>query len=379
MGQVAAEHRLSTDTLVDATVKSWTAELEAGAAPVRKAPLFTVAILLALEMTLVRATVEGGLRYACFMVLIMVWSALRCDDLQNVDPTSVSLSQLGLKFNILRTKTSAPGKKQGALQGFVLRGVSLSGYDWLAAGAALLQMDAFKFPRDFLCVHLDDSWQVASKDFLEPEGVAALVRAVLRSLHAPKRVDGKWGLSKTVHLVPESLVSFWSGHSPRHVLPSLASAIGVPEERINFLGRWAAARSASATYILTSRQVVHQIQAQVCRALLEGEPAPGLVEEELFQQMQQRVVSRGGDGPQAIAGHQVLSWSQQASSWSLQSKFPAISIDPTTLRQALDTKPLLEAPEEEVADEAPYFVTVSVAASAGCTLARPALFIRKGA
>ena len=220
-------------------------------------------------------------------------------------------------------------------------------------------MDAFKFPRDFLCVHLDDSWQVASKDFLEPEGVAALVRAVLRSLHAPKRVDGKWGLSKTVHLVPESLVSFWSGHSPRHVLPSLASAIGVPEDRINFLGRWAAARSALATYILTSRQVVHQIQAQVCRALLEGEPAPGLVEEELFQQMQQHVVSRGGDGPQAIAGHQVLSWSQQASSWSLQSKFPAISIDPTTLRQALDTKPLLEAPEEEVADEAPYFVTVS--------------------
>ena len=325
----------------------------------RKAALFTVAILLALEMTLARTTVESGLRYACFMVLIMIWSALRCDDLQNIDPTSVTLSQLGLKFNLLRTKTSGPGKKQGTLQGFVLRGVSLSGYDWLAAGMTLLQSNEFKFPRDFLCVHLDDTWQVASRDFLEPEGVAALVRAVLRSLHAPKRVDGKWGLSKTVHLVPENLVTFWSGHSPRHVLPSLAAAVGVPEERINFLGRWAVARSASSTYILTSRQVVHQIQAQICRALLEGEPAPGLVEEELFQQMQQRVASKGGDGSQAAVGHQVLSWSTQSSSWFLRSKFPAISVDPAALKQALDTSPTLEVPDGEVADEAPYFVTVS--------------------
>ena len=299
VGQVATEHRLSTDALVDAAVKSWSSELEAGAKPVRKAPQFTVAILLALEMTLARTTVESGLRYACFMVLIMIWSALRCDDLQNIDSASVTLSQLGLKFNILRTKTSGPGKKQGTLQGFVLRGVSLSGYDWLAAGTALLQSDEFKSPRDFLCVHLDDAWQVASRDFLEP------------------RVDDKWGLFKTVHLVPENLVTFWSGHSPRHVLPSLAAAVGVPEERINFLGRYAAARSASSTYVLTSRQVVHQIQAQICRALLEGEPAPGLVEEELFQQMQQHVASKGGDGSQAASGHQVLSWSTQSSSWSL--------------------------------------------------------------
>ena len=359
VGQVPAEKRLSSDALVDAAIKSWSAELEAGAKPIRKAPMFTVAILLSLEMTLARLSVENGLRYACFMVLIMVWSALRCDDLQNIDPASVTFSQLGLKFNILRTKTSGPGKKQGTLQGFVLRGVSLSGYDWLATGMSLLQSDEFKFPRDFLCVHLDDKWQVSSKDYLEPEGVASLVRAVLRALHAPKRVDGKWGLSKTVHLVPENLVTFWSGHSPRHVLPSLAAAVGIPEERINFLGRWAAAKSASSTYIMTSRQVVHQIQAQICQAILEGQPAPGLVEEELFQQMQQHVISKGGDGSHASAGHQVLTWDSASSSWSLRAKFPAISVDPSVLQQATGTTSSPEAPDVEATDEAPYFVTVS--------------------
>ena len=64
----------------------------------------------------------------------MVWQALRCDDLQSIDPATVSFSQLGLKFLLHRTKTSGPGNKHGALQGFVLRGVSLTGYDWLAAG-----------------------------------------------------------------------------------------------------------------------------------------------------------------------------------------------------------------------------------------------------
>ena len=75
--------------------------------------------------------------------------------------------------------------------------------------------------------------------------------------------------------------------------------------------------------------------------------------------MQQHVASKGGDGSQAAVGHQVLSWSPQYSSWSLRAKFPAISVDPTTLKQALETSPSLEVPEEEVAVEAPYFVTVS--------------------
>ena len=125
VGQVAADQRLSTDSLVESAIKSWTAELEQDARPVRQAPMFTIAILMSLEMTLARTNTDSGLRFACFMVLLMVWGALRCDDLQSIDPATVSFSQLGLKFLLHRTKTSGPGKKLGALQGFVLRGVSL--------------------------------------------------------------------------------------------------------------------------------------------------------------------------------------------------------------------------------------------------------------
>ena len=351
VGQVAADQRLSTDSLVESAVKSWTAEMEQGAKPVRQAPMFTIAILMSLEMTLARTNTDSGLRFACFMVLLMVWGALRCDDLQSIDPAWVSFSQLGLKFLLQRTKTSGPGKKQGTLQGFVLRGVSLSGYDWLAAGYQILQLDAFKFPRDFLCVQLDEQWQVASRAYLEPEGVASLVRAVLRSLHVPHLKSCTWGLSKTAHLVPQELIMFWSGHSPRHVLPSLAAAVGVPQPKIDFLGRWSVAKCASSTYVQTSRQVVHQIQAQICTTILEGLPAPGLIEEELHQQISQFVSAQGGNGSQTAALHAVLIWNGAAGSWSLKGKFPAITVDPQShARATADVHPLQVEPDEVLDD-----------------------------
>ena len=91
VGQVAADQRLSTDSLVESAIKSWTAELEQDARPVRQAPMFTIAILMSLEMTLARTNTDSGLRFACFMVLLMVWGALRCDDLQSIDPATVSI------------------------------------------------------------------------------------------------------------------------------------------------------------------------------------------------------------------------------------------------------------------------------------------------
>ena len=121
VGQVSAVQRLSTDSLVESAIKSWTAELKQDARPVRQAPMFTIAVLMSLEMTLARTNTDSGLRFACFMVLLRVWGALRCDDLQSIDPSTMSFSsQLGLKFLLRRTKTSGPGKKQGALQGFIL-------------------------------------------------------------------------------------------------------------------------------------------------------------------------------------------------------------------------------------------------------------------
>ena len=72
VGQVPLESRLSKDSLLEGTVKSWTQQLEGESEPVRQAPLYTVAILLSAELTLMRLSAPAGLRFACFMVLFCV-------------------------------------------------------------------------------------------------------------------------------------------------------------------------------------------------------------------------------------------------------------------------------------------------------------------
>ena len=46
VGQVPAVQRLSTNSLVESAIKSWTSELEQDARSVRQAPMFTIAILM---------------------------------------------------------------------------------------------------------------------------------------------------------------------------------------------------------------------------------------------------------------------------------------------------------------------------------------------
>ena len=183
VGQVPLESRLSKDSLLDGAIKSWSQQLEGESEPVKQAPLYTVAILLSAELTLMRLSAPAGLRFACFMLLIMIWGRLRCDDLQGISPESITLSQLGLKFILSRTKTSGPGKRVGQLQGFILRSISLSGYDWLAAGVNLLQTDDFKIPRDFLFLRLTDGWEVHSRVLsmsCERRQLSVLYRAIAR-------------------------------------------------------------------------------------------------------------------------------------------------------------------------------------------------------
>ena len=356
VGQVPPSERLSSDPLLVETVKAWTMQLETVAEPVKQAELVTVAMVLSAEILLVKVGTPAGLRFGCFIFLLMCWGTLRCDDIQGIDPSSITLSQLGMKFTLTRTKTSGPGKRIGQLQGYLLRGLSLSGYDWILHSCRLLQSDEFKFPRDFLCPDLGESWEVSCRDYLDAEGVANLIRRVILELPVPGKKDGIWGLSKSTRLVPKELSLFWSGHSPRHFLPSLAAAIGIEEKKRDFLGRWAAARQGSTAYVLTARQIIQQIQAEVCEALLIGKNPPGYIEEELLLRLK-NFAERHGVAGGVAARHNVLVWCALNLSWSLQGEYPAIRVDPGSQQQAV-ANPVAEASNPDDEEVPPYFVVV---------------------
>ncbi|CAE7913201.1 unnamed protein product, partial [Symbiodinium necroappetens] len=95
VGQVDTDRRLSEDRLLIEACRSWTAELEQGAPPRRQAPMFTVAVILAAELCVCKQTFPVGLRFYAFVLLILIWATMRCDDIQGVDPSSFVLSQIG--------------------------------------------------------------------------------------------------------------------------------------------------------------------------------------------------------------------------------------------------------------------------------------------
>ena len=136
----------------------------------------------------------------------------------------------------------------------------------------------------------------------------------------------------------------------------MAAATGVDSDKRDFLGRWAVARSAGQAYVLTARQIIHAIQAHVCTALLEGRPLPGYVEEELFLQIQIWARAHAYTGPPIAALHKSLVWNREGF-WSLQGKYPAISVDPVHLARAMAPGDASLQPNDEE-PQAPYFVTV---------------------
>ena len=364
VGMVPTEERLSEDQLLVESVRSWTTELESGGPAVKPAPLLPVVVIIACEMVVCRPLYELGLRFTAFVLLLMIWASLRCDDVQSIDPDSLKLSQVGLRFVLRKTKTSGPGRKVGELNAFVSRIVGLSGFDWLGEGVKLLGSDALAWSRDFLCPAFNSEWDIAAKEFLDAEGLALQLRRFLQHLPKPVRQQGVWKISREL-LFPGMVANFWTGHSARHVLTSIAAALGVGKDRRDYLGRWAYAQHGSQDYVLTSRQVVQGVQCFVCKCLLLGNAEGGYSEEELFCAMRAFADAVQQDGESVIRACTVLVWDDVGTTWKLGGVYPCLTVTPERVQAAagdMDASlpgPYLEFDGEGEQDEAPYFITVS--------------------
>ena len=194
IGMVSPEDRCSEDQLLLESLKSWTMELESGGPAVKPAPMLPVAAFLVCEMVVCRPVYELGLRFTAFTLLLMTWASLRCDDVQNIDPESLKLSQVGLRFVLKKTKTSGPGRKVGELHAFVARTVGLSGYDWLGEGYKLLSASALSWARDFLCPAFSAEWDTPAKGFLGCRrfgiAVAPASQALAHTREATRGLEG---------------------------------------------------------------------------------------------------------------------------------------------------------------------------------------------
>ena len=66
VGQVPSASRLSHDSMLLESVRSWQAELEAGSMPPKQAPMYTVSIMLACELVVRKSSLPVGYRLMAF-------------------------------------------------------------------------------------------------------------------------------------------------------------------------------------------------------------------------------------------------------------------------------------------------------------------------
>ena len=126
LGRIPEGERLSNEEIWRSHVKAWTAEVAADSPPTKPAEMYTVAMLISLELMVADDSQQLFSRALAWVVLVMIWGSMRCDDMQSALPHRSTLSNFGLRMVLGRTKTSGPDKIQKEVSAHVYRTVSLT-------------------------------------------------------------------------------------------------------------------------------------------------------------------------------------------------------------------------------------------------------------
>ena len=281
LGRVPEDQQISKDPLWTGHIKSWTAEISADSPPRKPAEMYTVAMILSLELTVEDESQPIFGRALAWVILVMVWAALRCDDVQSILPHRTILTNYGLKVVMGKTKTTGPDKPQKEIAAFVYRDISLSGTDWLGIGYRIWDSELFTYRRDYLVMQPKRDWHGIRRKFASPSDLSSMIQKLLGDLKVPVRRLAYWELMHTALLLPDGLETHFSGHSPRNFVTSVAALLGFSKDMRAYLGRWAIGMTSSEEYVRTARQVVYKIQRAVNRSIVEGQEAEYFEDEAL--------------------------------------------------------------------------------------------------
>ncbi|CAK0793697.1 unnamed protein product [Prorocentrum cordatum] len=256
VGAVPDADRLSLHPAWLAAVRDAEFRLQPGAPPARQAPRFFISMVIGMERLVVCDGYPLFKRFIAWTRLVKVWAALRSNYTEGLSPGTLRFTASGLEGTLQRTKTTGPGRRLQHVSFFVSLNADVAEPVWLQTG--------FEFLKGRLCSDRDYLIPKATQDYrgfvhsmAKYMDHAASGRAVLYDILCSERDS----------LVPVAdAAAFWSEHSERIFLVSIAAALGVKKDDRDYLGRWRAGNQ-SDDYVRTARQIVMEIQARVAVAL----------------------------------------------------------------------------------------------------------------
>ena len=93
--------------------------------------------------------------------------------------------------------------------------------------------------RDFFVMSTDAKMERAIPKFAPVEKVALMVRQVFMDLQVPvKSRFQPWRHREEESMMDSVGVMYWTGHSMRHFIPTVAAAIDIGKEQRDYVGRW---------------------------------------------------------------------------------------------------------------------------------------------
>jgi hypothetical protein len=361
LGGVEEKDMITKQKLFQESCKFWKVKMGQSNTTVKKAEIFFVSMLIALELVVTDTQVVDYCRAMAWLLLVMHWACVRMDDVIGIDITRLSITDVALRGVLTRTKTSGPGRQVVELPFFVSRKATLAGVDWVRMGFLIWKSDEWSFKRDYFPLSPNKSQEGPTNKPCPPALMQSIFLGILAKLRVPKRPTTLAGWRESEEedmLIPENLVFFWTGHSARHWLPSVATAMGYGKDLVDYVGRWGAGQHQSRDYVVTARQVVLSVQEGVVEALCTGSKPYDELDLELgFKAWASNREFLREEDFKLLA----LLKSSATGSWCLMQDFPNFKVNPWY-------GPTAEAAPLPIADEE----TQKDSSSTGSSSSRPA-------
>ena len=282
-GSGPATHPMSRQAVLD--IKAQLGDVPSATPPKKALPL-VVAVIAALEDTIVDDRRPSYARMYAWWKAVQTWGAMRFDDHRGMAPSNLRRSDLGMTFLLTRTKTTGGGKKALSRPGVVAWGAYVKQDSWLECGLALWEKFA-PWERDYFLVAPGSDLESAKFRELKYWAASAMSRQLMSEL-----AEGM--------LLQEELIGAYSEHSPRGWLVGAASALGAPDNWIDGIGGWRV--EAGQGYVQNTRKKTHTIQTVVAnqiRKSIQGNAEDILGEAEIIQLHHDWLRARGVESEKA--------------------------------------------------------------------------------
>lgn len=255
---------------VKATVKELTRTTASlNSKPKKQAPQILAKLLEALEKIVANEGHKDYTRGYAWLKLVAFWAVLRGKDSNWVCPKSLRWSSAnGLQGEVTQTKTIGPDCKVKSRAILISNDAYLVDRSWLQKGFEIWK-EAPEDRQNFI------SLPTANCEGFRPVGAephdrAALTRWIYRT--ALEEVTGDQ--AEEMPEVLDAAARFWTEHSSRATLVSIARALVVPKSLTDRIGWWAVGDSASEEYIRTYRTLTARVQAKAAAFVRRGLARP---------------------------------------------------------------------------------------------------------